>query len=111
MNMRLSGKGVLLLRLMRVGLGLVLLLVLQPSRVRLGVLVLMREDVLGLRLKHCDQKGRIRRFVLMRLREVEGPWGDGKEPKLRCGLDQRLKGQVLELGASVMDEPQFHIDR
>lgn len=63
MDMLLSGERVLLLGLMRMGLSLVLL-VLQPSRIRLGVLVLMGKDVLGLRLKHCGQRGRIWRTRL-----------------------------------------------
>ncbi|MBZ6375625.1 MAG: hypothetical protein LBE67_11680 [Kocuria palustris] len=45
----------LLLRLVRVRLSLVvllLLLMLHPRRISLGVLMLVREDVLGLRLKH-----------------------------------------------------------
>lgn len=47
----------LLLGLMRVLLGLVLLvLVLQPRRISLGVLVLVGEDMLGLRLEHCGQR-------------------------------------------------------
>ena len=42
----------MVLGLMMLLLLLLLLLLLQPGRIRLGILVLMRKDVLGLRLEH-----------------------------------------------------------
>lgn len=51
----LLGEVLLLSRMVLLGLVL-LLLVLQPRRVGLGILVLMGEDVLGLRLEHCGRR-------------------------------------------------------
>lgn len=66
-------------------LGLVVLLLVQPGRISLRVLVLVREDVLSLSLEHGDGWGRgsIDRSVLG---EIEGILSKSK----RVATDRRL---------------------
>lgn len=74
---------VVLLGLVRVLLGLVLLLlVLQPGGIGPGVLVLVGEDVLGLRLEHCGRTASGERRAGGRLglyREESGEDGEQKK--------------------------------